>query len=381
MARNAANGKEPEKGNPLAELQSLNDALNAHNAELRAKLDLLDNLLNNAGAPIVVWDPELKITRFNRAAERLTGRNAAEVLGKPVDILFPPEKKDSLLLEIRHAASRGRGWEGTEIPIHHADGTVRIVLWNSAVVSGADGKTPLATIAQGQDITELKKIERLKDDFIGMVSHELRTPLTVVSSAITAALDERISPQDLRLLLEAAESGAESLARILDNFLELARYKAERLTLEKKLADISEVVRNTLEKVHRQYPMRHAAQDIPERLPPVLVDPARLERIIYNLVENAFKYSPKETEVRVSARQDREGLVIGVSDRGAGMSQEETARLFEPFERIGVTNIKGVGLGLVVCKRLVEAHGGRIWVESTPGQGSTFLFVIPQVKK
>jgi PAS domain S-box-containing protein len=382
MDKNTKGGKELKPGISRKELQSLNQELHTLNAELRDKMDFLDSLLNNAGAPIVVWDAALKIIRFNRAFERLTGKTIAEMLGKQVDILVPPDKRDGLLREINRAALTGQGWEGSEVAIQCADGSVRIILWSAAMLFAADGKTPVATIAQGQDISERKKVEQLKDDFIGMVSHELRTPLTIIASAINTALDERISPQEQRELLKAADASAESLGSILDNLLELARYRMERLTLEKKLAGILEIASKTVAKVRRQYPGRKVMLDISGDLPPALIDPTRLERIISNLVENAFKYSTKGSEVRVFARPEQAELLIGVSDRGEGLSPEDVQRLFEPFERLAATNTKkGVGLGLLVCKRLVEAHGGRIWAESTPGQGSTFFFTIPRDKK
>jgi signal transduction histidine kinase len=220
----------------------------------------------------------------------------------------------------------------------------------------------------------------LKDEFIGMVSHELRTPLTVISGAIQTALDKRISREDLRELLTEAHSSSEALAAILDNLLELSRHQAGRLTLDKKLTNLSEIIRNTVDKIHRQNPERKAIVDISNKIPPLLVDPVRFERIIYNLIENAFKYSAEGTEVRVFTRQEKGNLAVGVSDHGVGLSTQEQKKLFEPFERLGTTSKKGIGLGLMVCKRLVEAHGGRIWVESKRGEGSTFLFTIPKIK-
>jgi PAS domain S-box-containing protein len=339
----------------------------------------LEKLFDNVTVPMVAWNPDLTITRFNHAFERLTGRSATEILGKKADILFPPDKRDNILHEIRRAVMRGQGWEGEEVQIQRADGSTRILLWSATVVFAGDGNTPSAIVALGQDITERKKIEQLKDDFIGMVSHELRTPLTVVASAISTSLDERISPQELRQLLEAADASAASLGSILDNMLELARYKAERLTLNRKMANVAEIIRDTAAKVHRHYPGRHTALEIPDDLPTALIDPARLERVVYNLVENAFKYSPKRSEVRVFARQEKDAVLIGVSDQGEGMRPEVALKLFEPFERAGAAKgKKGVGLGLLVCRRLVEAHGGNIRVESTPGKGSTFLFTIPR---
>ncbi len=228
------------------------------------------------------------------------------------------------------------------------------------------------------DITERKKVEQLKDEFIGLVSHELRTPLTVITGALKTALDERISQEERRELLQDVVWGAESLATILDNLIELSRYQADRLKLNKKAASVREIADKAALAVGGQYPAHLISLDIPGELPPVTVDPGRLERILYNLMDNAGKYSPEGSEVRVFARQERKDVVIGVSDHGAGIAPEEQEGLFEPFARLGVEGkTKGVGLGLVVCKRLVEAHSGRIWVESKPGAGSTFLFSIP----
>ena len=108
--------------------------------------------------------------------------------------------------------------------------------------------------------------------------------------------------------------------------------------------------------------------------------PLRLERILYNLLENAVKYSPQGGEIKVSVKPDKEQLVIGVSDQGVGISPADQAKLFAPFQRLEESRpggARGVGLGLLVCQRLVEAHGGRIWVESEPGRGSTFFFTLP----
>ncbi|MBI4187806.1 MAG: PAS domain-containing sensor histidine kinase, partial [Chloroflexi bacterium] len=120
--------------------------------------------------------------------------------------------------------------------------------------------------------------------------------------------------------------------------------------------------------------------DVPEGLPYIAVDPLRVERIIFNLVENAIKYSPKGGEVKVSAQQKDGVMVVGVSDQGHGISPENQKKLFQSFEQLGITNRsaeQGVGLGLKVCRTLVEAHGGRIWVESEPGKGSSFYFTLP----
>ena len=113
-------------------------------------------------------------------------------------------------------------------------------------------------------------------------------------------------------------------------------------------------------------------------LPKLTADPLRIKRILYNLAENAIKYSPEGCDVTVFARADHDEIIVGVRDHGIGMSPQEQAKLFKPFERFDMSpQIKGIGLGLIVAERLVEAHGGRIWVESAPGKGSTFYFTLP----
>ncbi|MBI5361007.1 MAG: PAS domain S-box protein, partial [Planctomycetes bacterium] len=126
--------------------------------KLRETGEYLENLLNYANAPIIVWDPDFKITRFNHAFERLTGRGLSEVVGRKLDILFPEDRKEESLAHIRRTFT-GERWETVEIPILRVDGTVRTVLWNSATLYASDGKTVVATIAQGQDITERKQAE------------------------------------------------------------------------------------------------------------------------------------------------------------------------------------------------------------------------------
>jgi PAS domain S-box-containing protein len=348
--------------------------------DLRQTRDYLDNLFSYANAPIIVWNPELKITRFNHAFERLTGRSADEVLGKKVDILIPADKREKALKKINRTTREGERWEVVEIPVQHVDGTVRIILWNSATIFDADSKTPLATIAQGQDITELKKIDKMKDEFIGLVSHELRTPLTVITGSLRCALSPGIPPEDAHELIQNAAEGADHLAAILENMLELSRHQAGRLQLNVGPVAIGDVARSVVDKLKTQGAKQSFSLDFPQDLPQVEADPLRVERILYNLMENATEYSPPESEVKVSRRKEGGFVIIQVTDQGQGIPKDEQARLFKLFERLdqGKTSLtRGLGLGLVVCKRLVEAHGGWIKVDSEPGKGSTFTFALP----
>jgi len=232
------------------------------------------------------------------------------------------------------------------------------------------------------DITERKKLDQLKDDFIGLVSHELRSPLTVITGAVNTALTEgaRLSPGETRQLLKDAALEAELLSNLLGNLLELSRVQANRLVLYAEAISVKKVIQDTVEEMKRLSSAHQFIVNIPRKLPPVYADQLRLERILHNLLENAVKYSPQGGQVQVSVKPEEEHLVIGISDQGVGISLSDQAKLFEPFQRLGQSRLEGVrglGLGLLVCRRLVEAHGGRIWLKSEPGRGSTFFITMP----
>lgn len=227
-----------------------------------------------------------------------------------------------------------------------------------------------------QVISALKQADQLKDEFIGLVSHELKTPLTVLIGSLAIVRDERVSKEDRNELLQEASSGAETLAGILDNMLELSRFQAGCLRLEKQHVKIDQIAGKVIRRVQQKYDSHYIVLDFPGETP-VNVDAVKIEQVLYNLVENAVKYSPPGTEVRVFGQRDKQNFRVGVRDRGIGISPADQRRIFELFTRLPGSGKKGVGLGLVVCKRLVEAHGGRIWVESQPGKGSTFLFTVP----
>jgi signal transduction histidine kinase len=230
----------------------------------------------------------------------------------------------------------------------------------------------------GMDITERKKVEQLKDEFVGMVSHELKTPITIIMGAIDTAMTDGITRDEASQLLEDTVSSAESLAGIVDNLLELSRVQANRLVIRSEAVNIAQVAHNVTAKLMNRSAKHRLIIDVSKKLPVVTADRVRVERILHNLVENAIKYSPRGGDVTVFARRDNGNMLIGVKDQGEGILPEDQEKLFKPFERLEkISRVGGVGLGLNVCRRLVEAQGGRIWVESAPGQGSTFFFTLP----
>jgi PAS domain S-box-containing protein len=280
--------------------------------------------------------------------------------------------------DIFHVCSRksmvGSRRETCEIKMRRSDGSA---FWALLDLRGEPENKQIRIAAT--DITERKQAEQIKDDFIAMVSHELRTPLTIIMGCIKVAQSPGIDREQQDELLREASRSSDALSTILDNLIELSRYQSDRLNLNRTCVNIETTIREIISSEIGHGNEHRFLLSIARDLPEVEVDVTRLRQIMRNLLDNAAKYSPLDTEIRVSATQQKKDILIGVSDQGKGISPEDQARLFQPFERLEKksTTRPGMGLGLLVCKRLVEAHGGRIWIESAPGQGSTFWFTLP----
>jgi PAS domain S-box-containing protein len=303
-----------------------------------------------------------------------------EVLGRPAINFFGDRNEFGVALK---AVLEEGIWQG-EIKATRKDGSKFDVQVLANLVTDADGE-PFCMMASFVDITERKKLDQLKDEFIGLVSHELRTPLTVISGCLSTMLTEwnRLSSSEVQQLLKDALLESESLSHLIENLLELSRAQARQLALYPELIDVKRLVRETLSKIKRQATSHRFIASLPDQLPSINGDPLRIERILYNLLDNAAKYSPPRSQIKVSAKAEPERLIIGVSDRGNGLTASEQDRIFGAFQRLENSRpdqARGAGLGLMVCRRLVEAHGGEIWVESKKGRGSTFFFSLPRRK-
>jgi PAS domain S-box-containing protein len=335
----------------------------------------LRSVAETAGDAIISANSQDKIVLWNKAAEEIFGYSADEIIGQPITRIMHRRFHRAHQKGLRRVVATGKTKiigetvevlglrkDGSEFPLELSLATWKI-------------KEESFFTAILRDITERKRVEELKDEFIGLVSHELRSPLTVIMGVLSV---------EKRQLLQDAIIESESLSHLLGNLLELSRFQASRLFLHAEPISLKNVVVATVEQIKRLLSAHRFIIDLPRNLPPVYADQVRLERILYNLLENATKYSPNRDEIRVFARPEASQLVIGVSDHGIGIPPREQTELFKPFHQLkqsGPHRTKGAGLGLLVCRRLVEAHGGRIWVESEgKDNGSTFLFTLPVEK-
>jgi two-component system, OmpR family, sensor histidine kinase VicK len=231
-----------------------------------------------------------------------------------------------------------------------------------------------------RDVTRESEAERMRTALISTVSHELRSPLTAIKGYTDSLLDAGPWDEESeREFLQIIAVSAEKLSGLVDNLLDAAKMEAGVLRLDREPVRVERIVWQVASHKRALAPNHPITVDIAPDLPLADADPVRVEQVVTNLVENAIKYSPEGGPITVRVTGGN-ALTVSVSDRGVGITPEHAEKLFERFYRVDSSlarSTKGVGLGLYICKSLVEAHGGRIWVESVPGRGSTFAFTLP----
>jgi PAS domain S-box-containing protein len=365
---------------------------------LRETTEYLNNLFDYANAPIIVWDPHLNITRFNHAFERLTGLKASEVLGKPLEILFPEHAKAESLRYINRTTS-GERWETVEIYIQSKDGEQHVVLWNSATLFDIDGTRMVATIAQGQDITERKKAEdevnKLNEElkrraaeleasnkeleaFSYSVSHDLRAPLRSITGFSSILLEDYREKLDEEgnLYLHKIQDSGELMGQLIDDLLKLSRVTRSDIYYEK--VNLTELAQNVLDDLAKTEPKHKVKISLTPDL--VAYGDRNLLRIaVQNLLGNAWKYSSKTAEpcIEMGTVTHDGKQAYFVRDNGVGFDMTYAHKLFQPFQRLHrASEFAGTGIGLATVQRIVRRHGGTVWAESKVGEGATFYFTL-----
>jgi signal transduction histidine kinase len=233
------------------------------------------------------------------------------------------------------------------------------------------------------DITERKEMERMKDEMISAVSHEMHTPLTAMLGFTEFLLENEVDRDQQKQCLRTIYKETERLSELISNFLQLQRLKASMMKFRITQVPVGLLLSDAAALYAAASKDHRVVVECPPDLPPIRGNEEQLYQVLSNLISNAIKYSPDGGEVTVGARRSDDTVTIWVKDQGIGISPEFQERIFERFFRVDNTDrrkVGGAGLGLTLVREIVAAHGGRVWVESTLGEGSTFYVSLPTMR-
>jgi signal transduction histidine kinase len=381
-------------------LQSFADqaAIAVNNAQLYQQVAQekrrLDAILEASADGVMILDPSFRLTRFNQALARMSGVSAAQAVGRHHDeVIVLRNKRAGMTLSEAAAggwplvtrSSAGLIASGplyTEGDLQRADGSRLSVGITYAPLFDREGRL-VNLIASVRDITRFREADDLKNTFISIISHELKTPVALIKgyAGTLRREDARWEPDTVRESAAIIEEEADRLTQLIDNLLDASRLQAGGLKLSRSSVALDALAKRQVELFQTQTTRHRLTVDFPSPFPSVPADAARIEQVLNNLISNAIKYSPEGGSIRVSGRATPDGAEITVSDQGIGIPVEEQSRIFERFYRVDDAlsrRAQGSGLGLFIAKAIVEAHGGRIGVNSAPGRGAAISFWLPR---
>ena len=361
--------------------------------EQRARADL-ETLINTSPVGVVVFDARTgEPVSFNREARRIIG--GLQTPGCPVEQLIDvvtfqrADGREISLAEfpLAQALSTGETVRAEEIVIQIPDGRSVTTVVNATPICSQDGEVESVVVTL-QDMTPLEELGRLRADFLEMVSHELRVPLTSIKGSAITLLDDSsdLDPAELRQFHQIIVDQVNHMRGLIGDLLDVARIATGTLQVTPEPTEVASLVdrvRNTFLSSGGRHDLD---LDLALDLPLVMADRSRIVQVLSNLLSNAAQHSLESSVIQVTAVREDLHVAVTVADKGTGISAERLPHLFRRFPRIddedGAHEIGDSGLGLAICKGIVEAHGGRIWAESDgPGQGARFTFTIPVVEE
>ena len=371
-------------------LRRENEALRAQLARAETEKKRLEVLVMTSPVGVLVVDAGTRTVEFvNQEAERIMGvppRPGSKLERyQEVAAYHRPDGRKYAIEErpLSRALDRGETVRSEEILLDRPDGG-KVTTLVSATPIHSDGGDIMSAVVVIQDMTPLEEMERLRSEFLGMVSHELRSPLTSIkgSAASVLSASSPFDASETREFFRTMDREADRMSNLINSLLDITRIDAGELSVDPEPAELLPLVdaaKNTFLRGGGRHPVE---VEIGMDLPPVAADTQRVVQVLNNLLSNAAKYSPDSSPITVTASQTEDGLysAVTVSDEGAGIPPDRLGRLFEKFSHgdDGERDVTGEGLGLAICKGIVEAHGGRIWAESEgAGRGARFTFTIP----
>ncbi|MDE0232118.1 MAG: ATP-binding protein [bacterium] len=364
-----------------------------HMEEQRARADL-EALVNTSPIGVVVLNARTgQVVSRNQEARRIVGDlrlqdGSVDHLMEVVTIRRADGREVSLQeMPMAQVLASGETVRAEEMVIEVPDGRKITTLVNATPIRSEQGDV-VSVVVTMQDITPVEELQKLRAEFLGMVSHELRTPLTTIKGSAATVLGSS-SPLDIaetRQFFRIVDEQADHMRDLIANLLDVSRIATGSLSVHREPVDVGSLLDQARAGFLSGGGRNLVSIDVSRDLPPVMADRQRLLQVIGNLLSNAAKYSPDRSSVLMKASLDDQHVVISVTDQGRGIAAEHLPYLFRKFSRLHGASAEsrsvGDGLGLAICKGIVEAHGGRIWATSTgPGMGARFTFSLPVVEE
>jgi PAS domain S-box-containing protein len=345
----------------------------------------LDALIDNSADGVMILDHAGRIEIFSRALSALTGcpqeiavgRHCSEVL-----VLYNEQGVVRCAAVCPLLDPSIRKTSSIEGFIRRPDGR-RVAVGITYVPLFDESGRRVNTVANVRDVTPAREADALKSTLLSVISHELKTPVALIKgyAGTLRREDANWDRETLNQSLAIIEEEADRLNKLINNLLDASRIQAGGLKLRFSYLRLDLLAQKVANEFKTQSSRHSITFDVPTELPVVLGDEERLREVLGNLLSNAIKYSPHGGEIVVGGRVDANEVRIFVADRGIGIAPSEQSKIFEHFYRVDSASTRttqGAGLGLFLVKAVVEAHGGRVWVESEPGKGSRFIFTIPR---
>ncbi len=368
-----------ETAEDLTEITSAEERSRENLSHIRRSRDEMDIILNSVADGLIVTERDGTVLKINAAAERLLGIRQKNLF--PSLSLEECIQDRKLLKHLKRALNGSLSEKLFELNLKNpTDDCAKVIRVEISPLGERDNRLP-GTVFLFRDVTYERELDRMKSEFISTAAHELSTPLTSIMGFAELLLAEKeFSPEQQKEFINFIFQKSENLSRIISDLLDLSRIEAGRgLELHRKTCNINHLIREAAEPYGKSSIKHRLEIDVPGEPLELSVDGGKIVQVLENLLSNAFKYSPKGGPVRVEARFAKGAYLICVEDKGLGMTREQAQKAFDKFYRVDSSNtaVGGTGLGLSIAKYIVEAHCGRIWLESRKGRGTSVWFSLP----
>jgi PAS domain S-box-containing protein len=353
-------------------------ALNRALYDTEQARDRIDGILKSVGDGLIVTDLYNRVILMNRAAEDLLGVRLSEVIDRPIDFAIEDKTLRDKIKTTLDKKETGYQFD-FELPGYNS-AHPRIIRARTSIIEDKSG-TQTGIITTIHDVTYEREVDRMKTEFISTAAHELRTPLTSILGFSEVLLNQDTLPaEEKKEFLGYINTQSKALSKIIDDLLDISRIESgQGFSMSKEPCDPFRITRKVISYYEKLSPTHRFEVMFPKRPIRIMADRDKLEQVVKNLIDNAVKYSPDGGAIRIRGKRVGDQYQISVEDQGIGMTPEQVERMFDKFYRAKDASFisKGTGLGMSIVKHIVEFHGGKVWVESEHGKGTTVSFTVP----